>query len=61
LVVAVVWSASIVWKMYAREQRSEKATKKATLEQAQHAGELRVVLLDVAHRRVDLAFRPTTS
>jgi len=36
LVVAVVWSASIVWKMYAREQRSEKATKKATLEQAWH-------------------------
>jgi len=36
LVVAVVWSASIVWKMYAREQGSEKATKKATLEQAWH-------------------------
>jgi len=36
LVAVVVWSALIVWKWWTREQRSEKATKKATLEQAWH-------------------------
>ncbi len=33
LIILIPWS---VWKMYAREQGSEKATKKATLEQAWH-------------------------
>ena len=34
LVVVVVWSALTVWNMWTRDQRLEKATKKATLEQA---------------------------
>ena len=36
LVVVVVWSALTVWNMWTRDQRLEKATKKATLEQAWH-------------------------
>jgi hypothetical protein len=36
LVAVIVLIPWIVWKMYAREQRFEKATKKATLEQAWH-------------------------
>ena len=36
LVAVIVLIPWIVWKMYAREQRLEKATKKATLEQAWH-------------------------
>ena len=33
VIVLIPWT---VWKMFAREQRLEKATKKATLEQAWH-------------------------
>ena len=36
LVAVVVWSALTVWKIWTGEQRLEKATKKATLEQAWH-------------------------
>jgi hypothetical protein len=36
LVAVVVWSALIVWKWWTREQRSEKAAEKATVEQAWH-------------------------
>lgn len=41
LVAVLVWIAWIAWKWWAREQRLEKATERATLEQA-----WRIVLAD---------------